>query len=420
MAETVTGAPTPIPSLISNASPGDGLGVPRLDTDPYTDSFLLDPYPQYEAFREAGPVFWLNRYGVHAVARHQEVHAVLTRPDAFCSAAGVGLTNFKREQSWRKPSIILEADPPEHGEKRRVLNRILSLSALRKLRPEFERQAAILVERMVEKGSCDGITDLAEAYPLKVFGDAVGLPAEGREHLLPYGDLVFNAFGPINDRFEKRRAASSETIAWINAVCQREALHPDGFGAQLYAAADAGELTNDEAALLVRTLLSAGLDTTVFTLANAIVTVARHPDQWALLQEDPTLARNALEEVMRFESTFQSFYRTTTQSIELGGIEIPPDRKIWVGIASANRDPRRWADPEKFDVKRRASGHLAFGTGIHGCVGQMIARMEGEIVLQALANRVQRIDASAHPVVHLNNTVRGFSSMPIRVVGKCR
>jgi 4-methoxybenzoate monooxygenase (O-demethylating) len=420
MAETAIGTPATLPPLTSSAPPADGLGLPRFDTDPYADNFLLDPYPDYEAFREAGPVFWLNRYGVHAVARHQEVQVVLTRPDAFCSAAGVGLTNFKREESWRKPSIILEADPPEHGEKRRVLTRILSLSALRKLRPEFERQAAILVERMLEKGSCDGITDLAEAYPLKVFGDAVGLPAEGREHLLPYGDLVFNAFGPINDRFEKRMAASSETVAWIDAVCRREALHPNGFGAQLYAAADAGELTHDEAALLVRTLLSAGLDTTVFTLANAIVTLARHPDQWALLQQNPALARNALEEVMRFESTFQSFYRTTTQSVELGGVQIPPDRKIWVGIASANRDPRRWPDPEKFDVKRRASGHLAFGTGIHGCVGQMIARMEGEIVLQALANRVQSITPSAQPVVHLNNTVRGFSSMPICVTAKPR
>lgn len=392
--------------------------VPIFDVDPYADDFLTDPYADYEAFRDAGPVISFSRYGAYAVARHEEVQAVLTQPEIFCSGAGIGLTNFKKEKSWRTPSIILEADPPEHGPKRRILTRILSPAALKKLREEFERQADYFVTWMIEKGSCDGIKDLAEAYPLKVFGDAVGIPPEGREHLLPYGDLVFNAFGPINERFEKRMASSGATVEWIKAICSREALTPNGFGAQLYAAADAGELTEDEAALLVRTLLSAGLDTTIFTLGNAIVSLARHPEQWALLRDDPSLARNALEEVMRYESTFQSFYRTTTQPTELAGVRIGAEQKIWVGIASANRDPRRWPDPTRFDITRRASGNLAFGTGIHGCVGQMIARMEGEIVLKTLAERVAELVPAGQPTVHYNNTVRGFSAMPLNVIAK--
>lgn len=401
------------------SSAGEG-GVPVFDVDPYADGFLTSPYADYEAFRDAGPVIRFSRYGTYAVARHEEVQAVLTQPDIFCSGAGIGLTNFKKEKSWRVPSIILEADPPEHGPKRRILTRILSPAALRKLREEFERQAEYFVTRMIEKGRCDGVKDLAEAYPLKVFGDAVGIPAEGREHLLPYGDLVFNAFGPINERFEKRMAASGATLEWIKSICSREALTPNGFGAQLYAAADAGELAEDEAALLVRTLLSAGLDTTIFTLGNAIVSLARHPEQWALLRDDPSMARNALEEVMRYESTFQSFYRTTTRATELAGVKIEAEEKIWVGIASANRDPRRWADPTRFDITRRASGNLAFGTGIHGCVGQMIARMEGEIVLRTLAERVHELVPAGDPVVHFNNTVRGFSAMPLTVTAKAR
>lgn len=394
--------------------------VPVFDIDPYADAFLAQPYEGYEAFRDAGPVIRFSMYDAYGVARHDDVQAVLTQPDIFCSGAGIGLTNFKTEESWRRPSIILEADAPHHAPKRRILTRILSPAALRKLRDTFEAQARQFVTRMIEMGDCDGVRDLAEAYPLKVFGDAVGIPAEGREHLLPYGDLVFNAFGPINERFKARMDASAGTVEWITRICSREALTPDGFGAQLFAAADAGDLTQDEAAMLVRTLLSAGLDTTIFTLSNAIVSLARHPDQWALLRADPSLARNALEEVMRYETTFQSFYRTTTQETELAGVRIGANEKVWVGIGSANRDPRRWDDPTKFDITRRAAGNLAFGTGVHGCVGQMIARMEGEIVLKTLAEHVAELIPTGEPTIHYNNTVRGFSSMPLRVTAKAK
>lgn len=395
-----------------------GHDVPITDQDAYADQVLADPYAFYEHVREAGPVVGFSRYDVLAVARHAEVQAVLTQPDTFCSGAGVGLTNFHTEKSWRQPSLILEADPPEHGAKRRVLTRILSPLALKRLRDEFEREAVRLVRRVVELGECDGVKELAEAFPLKVFADAVGLPAEGREHLLPYGDLVFNGFGPINERFESRMAQSGPTVAWIMDICRRERLRPDGFGAQIYDAADAGEITLEEAPLLVRTLLSAGLDTTIFTLSNAIVNFARHPDQWAILRDEPSGARKAIEEVMRYESTFQSFYRTTTRPVELAGVNIPAEQKIWVGIAAANRDPRRWPDPNTFDVTRNATGNLAFGTGIHGCAGQMIARMEGEIVLKALAEHVQEIIPIGDPVIHYNNTVRGYSSLPLTVTAR--
>jgi cytochrome P450 len=392
--------------------------VPVFHIDPYDDEFLANPYPHYEAFRDAGPIIWLESYQVFAVARHQEVQAVLTQPAIFCSGAGVGLSNFHKEEVWRTPSIILEADPPEHDRTRKVLTRILSPAALKKLSGIFEQQAEHLIDLMVEMGSCDGVKDLAEAYPLKVFGDAVGIPSEGRENLLPYGDLVFNGFGPMNERFKNRIRESTAVLEWINFACRRENLTADGFGAQLYAIADEGDITHAEAASLVRTMLSAGLDTTVFTLGNVLMTFARHPEQWALLRDDPTKARSALEEVLRYESTFQSFYRTTSKQIEIGGVCLDAGQKILVFIASANRDPRRWPNADRFDINRRASGNMAFGTGIHGCVGQMIARLEGEAVLKALAHRVDSITSTAEPELHLNNTVRGFSQMPLHVTSK--
>jgi cytochrome P450 len=395
-----------------------GADVPATDFDPYADQVLDDPYPHYEMLRELGPVFYLNRYKAYGIARHAEIDPVLRDPVTFCSSAGVGLANFHMEEPWRKPSIILEADPPMHGRTRKVVAGLLAPASINKLRPTFERQAELLVERVLDKGSFDAVTDLCEAYPLKVFADAVGIPAEGREkYLLPYGDMVFNAFGPVNERFKACLAKAQEgAIGWIAEVCKRENLTPDGFGAQLYKAADEGLLEPEEAPMLVRTLLSAGLDTTVFTLCNAILSFSRHPEQWALVHANPALARQALEEVLRYESTFHSFYRTTTREVEVAGVTMAKEQKVCVFIGSANRDPRRWGDSaDKFDVTRRAAGNMAFGTGIHGCAGQMIARLEGEIVLAALAKRVKNIRLEGKPVIHYNNSVRGYTSMPVSV-----
>ena len=393
--------------------------APTTDFDPYADEVLDDPYPHYEMLRELGPVFYLSKYKAYGIARHAEIDPVLRDPLTFCSSAGVGLANFHTETPWRKPSIILEVDPPMHARTRKIVAGLLSPASINKLRPTFEREAEQLVDRLLAKGRFDAVADLCEAYPLRVFADAVGIPREGREkYLLPYGDMVFNAFGPVNDRFRKCLAKAQEgAIDWIAEVCKRENLTPGGFGMQLYKAADDGLLEPDEAPMLVRTLLSAGLDTTVFTLCNAILSFSRFPDQWELLHQNPAMSRQALEEVLRYESTFHSFYRTTTREVEVAGVQMPNEQKVCVFIGSANRDPRRWGPTaDRFDVTRKAAGNMAFGTGIHGCAGQMIARLEGEIVLAALARRVKRIELEDKPVIHYNNSVRGYTSMPVRVV----
>src|ERR1700692_1417905 len=154
--------------------------------DPFSHEFLRDPYPRHEALREAGPVVWLEQYGVWEMGRRQEVHAALTDWQTYCSSAGVGLSDFRKEPPWRPPSIILEADPPLHTRTRAVLTRILSPAAINILRATFLREAELLVARLVEQRELDGDRDLAEAYPLKVFPDAVGISEDGRANLLPY------------------------------------------------------------------------------------------------------------------------------------------------------------------------------------------------------------------------------------------
>src|ERR1700755_2934459 len=204
--------------------------------DPFSHGFLSDPYPHHEAMREAGPVVWLEHYGIWAMARHQEGRDALTDWETYCSGAGVGLSDFRKEPPWRPPSIILEADPPLHTRTRAVLTRILSPAAINILRETFAREAEVLLDRLVERREFDGIADLAEAYPLKVFPDAVGISPEGRENLLPYGSMVFNSFGPRNELFNAAMANAGPVRDWIMSKCSRAALEPGGLGMRTFVA----------------------------------------------------------------------------------------------------------------------------------------------------------------------------------------
>ena len=389
---------------------------PATSVDPFSHAFLDNPYPHHEAMREAGPAVWLEHYGIWAMARHQEVRDALTDWQTYCSGAGVGLSDFRKETPWRPASIILEADPPLHTRTRAVLVRILSPAAINVLRERLTEAAEALADRLLDKREFDGIADLSEAYPLKVFPDSVGISEDGRENLLPYGSMVFNGFGPRNDLFQKAMECAGPVRDWIMSKCSRAALAPDGLGMQIFRAVDSGELTELEAGMLVRSFLSAGVDTTVYGLGNALYCFAKHPAQWTILRENPSLIRGAFEEVLRFEAPVQTFFRTTTKDVDVGGIRLGEGEKVLLFLAAANRDPRRWERPDEFDVKRRATGHMTFGTGIHGCVGQAVARLEAEAVFGALAKRVARFEMTAEPTRRLNNTLRGFDTLPLRMV----
>ena len=393
--------------------------LPRtLPLDPFSAEFLADPYLAHAQMRDAGPVVWLEKYSIWAMARHAEVHAAFNDWQTFCSARGVGLSDFAKETPWRPPSIILEADPPLHTTSRTVLARVLSPGAMRRLRAAFKAEAEQLVERLLQRGTFDAIPEIAEAFPLKVFGDAMGLPPDGRENVIAYGSMAFNAFGPRNWLVEEAMAKSPSVVAWIMKYCKRAELTPGGFGAQIYAAVDTGDPTEDQAGLLCRSFLTAGVDTTVNGIGNALYCFAQNPEQWRRLTADPTRARAAFEEALRYEAAVQTFFRTTTRAVDVGGVQLGEGQKVLLFLGSANRDPRRWPDADTFDSTREPTGHLGFGSGIHGCVGQMLARLEGEVVLAALARRVATFELAGPPKRRLNNTLRALASLPVRLTAK--
>ncbi len=390
----------------------------RSDFDPFDWKTRVDPYPAYAALRAAGPAVRLRKYGIWAVPRYAEIKTIFADHVHFSNAGGAGIANYFKEKPWRPPSIILEVDPPMHTRTRKVLAKIMSPGAMRLLEDAFKAKAVALVDGLVARGSFDAVRDLAEVFPLSVFPDALGIDSEGRENLLTYGAMVFAGMGPENDYFRNLMTHAPTVLPWVTAKCRRDSLAAGSFGAQVYEAADAGEITQEEAPLLVRSFLSAGLDTTISGLGMALYNLARHPDQWAILAADPSLARVAFDETLRFDSSAPYVFRTTAHETSIAGIRIDKHEKVLLLLASANRDESRWERPDRLDITRRVAGHIGFGTGIHGCVGQMVARLEGEAVLSALASAAASIEIAGAPVYRDSSGLRALSSLPVRVVRK--
>ncbi|GAA2897223.1 cytochrome P450 [Pseudonocardia halophobica] len=390
--------------------------VPVLDDDPFDPENLRDPYPMYARLREAGPVVYLPSCRHYAVARHTEVAAVLKDWQTFSSAAGVGLQDPREPGYFRAPGLLLEQDPPDHARFRKVFTPILAAPSVRRLREGAEQRARALVDGLLARGTVDAVRDLAEVFPLQVLPDAIGLPVEGRELLLPMGELVFNGFGPPNELFGAALERAAEARAWVARCMLRENLASVGYGATIYGFADEGTITEHEAGMLVRNFLTAGIDTTVSALSGALFHLAADPTQWAALRADPALARLAFEETVRMLTPVQVMARSCTRPARIGDAELPPGARVLVFFGSANRDPARWKDPDRFDVHRRPAGHLGFGSGVHSCLGQIAARLQGEVMVAELARRVERIELVGDPVWRLNNVMRGLGSLPVRLV----
>ncbi|TWT02874.1 cytochrome P450 [Reyranella sp. CPCC 100927] len=392
-------------------APPEGMAV--WDIDPYSDDVLAEPAAYYAELRARGPFVYIPRYALLACGRYPETKEVFSDWQRFVSSRGVGLTDFKLAKPWRPPSIILEVDPPDHAKTRSVMVRVMSPRALTDLRQAFQAAADALVDALLAKGTFDAVPDLAEAYPTSVFPQAVGLTEIDTRRLVDYGAMVFNALGPDNALRRRSMAKGPDVVPWIMEQCRRERLAPGGFGAMIYAAADAGEITEAEAGMLVRSLLSAGVDTTVTGIGNAIWCLAGHPGEFQRLRENPRLALPAFEETLRITSPVHSFCRTANQATAVNGVAIPQDAKILCVLGAANLDPDQWPDADRFDIARRPAGHLAFGVGIHNCVGQNVARAEASALLTAIANKVGAIEFAGAPVWRPGNAIHALDSLPV-------
>ncbi|MCA0964073.1 cytochrome P450 [Salipiger bermudensis] len=391
-------------------------GVAVWDVDPYHTAILRDPLDYYAELRAQGDLAYIPRYSVLAVGRYEITRKVFSDHENFVSSRGVGLNDFKLEDPWRPPSIILEVDQPDHTRTRKVMSRALSPKVVKGFAELFHETADRLVDDLLERGTIEAVTDFAEAFPTTVFPKAVGMTDVNPRHLVDYGAMVFNAVGPDNALRREAMRHAGEIVPWINAACARDRLSGDGLGAMVYASAQDGTLTEAEAGMLVRSFLSAGVDTTVTGIGNALWCLSQNPGQWEALKADPTLIRPAFEEVLRYTSPVHTFGRTAGRDTEIAGFPVEEGSKVLCVLGAANMDPEKWGDPEVFRVDRKPVGHVAFGAGIHGCVGQNIARGELEAVLGALIRKVDRIEPTGDAVWRPNNAIRALDRLPITLI----
>ena len=389
---------------------------PLLDQDPYSEANLRNPYPWQREMRELAPVVRLEQYNAYAIGRYAEIKSVLQDPVTYDNAAGIGLADISKPGSWgRKASVFSEKVGEEHARNRRVLTRIMSPVVIRKWKSDFERQAIETLDEIGDKQEIDGVRDIAEAFILKALPGAVGLTIT-REQMHIAADLNFNQLGPNNELFAAALKRAEPHMEWYNRQMSRDGLVPGGVGSQIYEAADQGLIPTEVAPEMIRAFLRAGMDSTIGSISGALRHLAMDPKQWDALRADPGKARAAFDEATRLESPVSISYRKTSRDAELSGYAMPAGSKVGVWFGAANRDPRRWDNPDVFDLNRSTMGHLGFGDGLHVCIGLNIARMEGEVILAALARHYKRIDLNDEPTYKTANALHALGSLPLKLV----
>jgi len=386
-----------------------------MDYDPFSPEVLSRGEEYDRIALAAGPVLYFPQYDLYALARHDYVRSAFLDWRGFCSGHGTGIVHTGREGNWRRQSPVLENDPPNHGRYRKILANVLTGSALAEVRTRFAPAADDLARAAVERGTFDGQRDLAEAFPLVVVPSLLGLPEEDREVMLLYSDLNFNAMGPDNAlrRAAEARAREGDIAARVAMLCRRESLKPGGLGDRIYAECAAVDMSDEDAAILVRTFFSASMDTTANAVGFTLHALAQDPALWARVRADPALIRAAFDESLRHSAPSPHIGRTTTREILIDGVTIPAESKVLLMIGAADRDAQRYDDPDRFDIQRKAAPHLAFGAGIHACIGQQLAKLEAELILGALARYAGTLELAGTPTYQVNNWLRGFATLPI-------
>ena len=389
-------------------------GMPVWDVDPYSEDFIRNPKPHYADLRALGPIAYLPKYNVLACAQYETTHAIFSNHEVFSSTSGIGLSDINLEKPWRPRSVILEVDPPIHTQMRRVLMRALSPKVVRDLRARLAAAAEEMIDNLIDT-EFDAVWDFTVLFVATEFPKAVGMKEVDVEKLVNYGEMIFNGVGPKTPWEEQSFANAKEVVPWIYEHIERDTMEKTGIADTLFEAADAGEITEEDAKNLARALLSAGIDTTVSTLAQALMCLAENPDQLELLNSDPDkYALPVFEETLRLRSPIQHFYRTAKEDTEIAGFKVEEGTKVLCNFLGANLDPAKWPDPERFDLTRKTVGHMSLGAGIHSCVGQNIARAEGQELFRALGRKVRKIEVTGEPVQQLNNAMRAYKKIPMR------
>lgn len=389
--------------------------APTTDIDMFATSDQRTRYEQYRRLRDLGAVVRLSNPDVYAVPRYGEVKAALDDHATFLSGQGVG---FNADLNQLMGGTTLVSDGPPHDVMRSVVAAPLQPGALRSRGEDIAQIARDLVAKVLAQGEIDGVTALAQAMPISVMPDLLGLPDRNRENLYPWAEGGFDLMGPVTERSARGAEMIGQMVGFTHEIAANREVAPGSPAAAVLEAADRGVIPPAGCPLAFFEFIGASMETTATAIEHLLVEFAARPDQWAALRAEPGLVASTINELLRYQSPLRGMTRVTARDTTLGGLTIPQGSRVWLLFASANRDERKWARPDEFDFRRNPLDHLAFGHGTHSCAGQGVARLELHALIHALLNLVERIELTGPPVIAENTMMNTYAEIPIRLVAR--
>lgn len=417
--------------------------------DPFTEEHRADPYPAYAELRRHEPVHRVEKSGAWAVSRYADVSFVLRHPELFSSSAmrtlmttgftasgettGMGVSGVDAARlgellrtfpmsvtEMLRARSLISADPPLHGPLRNIVNRGFTPRRIAALESRIREIARASLDGVREKGELDLVADFSIPLPVTVIAELLGVEPERKEDFKRWSDCaVAGATGAAGAlRPETLFQAFSELGAYVTGVVEaRRANARDDLISTLIRAenGEAG-LTPVEIVMFVLLLLVAGNETTTNLLGNAMLALLAHPRELEKVARDPGLIPSLVEEALRFDGPVQFVMRQVTEEVELAGVRLPAGARVMPLLGSANRDEAQFPDPDRFDVSRNPQGHIAFGLGIHFCLGASLARLEARVALEELLSRFTRFERLEPRVEYIDSfLVRGPRALRLRV-----
>ena len=386
--------------------------IPFFPYDIFTPDAVRNARAVDDEVREFAPVVLLED-GTAMLGRHEHVSKGLLDWQTFSSTSRPW-----HDPSSPRPEILLTDDPPRHTQVRKVIADALSPRALERVKLIFEERAAELLARVKarEGEAVDAVSEISQAYVFQVLPDILGLPEEGREHMHGFSEMVWATMGPPGELFDQAMSHDfSAVVNWLETQCERDALDPEGIGAEIYAAADRGQVTLAEAKLLLQTVLSAGADTTFITMANAIRAWALFPEQYQRLRGEPKKVRAAFDESLRWDAPSRMAGRIAVKDVAVDDYTIPAGTRCGLMFAAANRDPRFWDAPDEYRLERDTRHSLGWGYGVHGCVGRTLATMEAQALLGAIVSQVESIELAGDYEPWMTTVGHGPMRQPVKL-----
>ncbi|CAB4589933.1 unannotated protein [freshwater metagenome] len=389
----------------------------------FTDKdFLIDPYPALAEARAIGKPFWHEPTGMFLAARHADANAVLRN-----KSLGRIFTPKTPETDWHDfnylhSDSILDSEPPKHTRLKSLVSKAFNPRTINALTPEIERLTTMLLNDCADKreqnGTFDVLADFAEPLPVKVIAHMLGFPDDDEHLLRPWSQSIVKMYevNPSEAHKAEARTAATEFADYVHGLMKLRQSHPGTDLISTLAAAekDGERLSVEELIATCVLLLNAGHEASVNGFGNGIVAALRRPSVMEPLRGDPrTVSRTALEEFLRFDSPLQLFERTATSDTEINGVAIRQGQKIAALLGAANRDLDVFENADSMDLTREPNQHIAFGAGIHFCIGAPLARLEMNISLPALIERFPALELAGEPTRHPTFVLRGYDAIPV-------